>query len=48
MPSGGGRLEAIRRCIQSYETITGCKFIVTDEAVEQRITANLRKKGYMQ
>ena len=41
------RIEAARRYIQSYETITGREFIVTDEPVEQRITANLRKKGYM-
>ncbi len=42
------RLEAARRYIQAYETITGREFSVTDEPVEQRITANLRKKGYMQ
>jgi phosphoribosylaminoimidazole-succinocarboxamide synthase len=42
------RLEAARRYIQSYETITGREFVVTDEPAEQRIAANLRKKGYMQ
>ena len=42
------RLEAARRYIQSYETIIGLEFVVTDEPVEQRIAANLRKKGYMQ
>ena len=41
------RLEAARRYIQSYETITGREFVVTDEPVAERITANLRKKGYM-
>jgi len=41
------RLEAARRYIQAYETITGREFSVTDEPVEQRITANLRKKGYI-
>ena len=41
------RLEAARRYIQSYETITGREFVVTDEPVEQRIAANLRKKGYL-
>ena len=42
------RLEAARRYIQSYETITGREFVATDEPVEQRIAANLRKKGYLQ
>ncbi|MBI2440458.1 MAG: phosphoribosylaminoimidazolesuccinocarboxamide synthase [Lentisphaerae bacterium] len=41
------RLEAARRYIQSYETITGKEFVVTDEPVEQRLLANLREKGYM-
>lgn len=40
------RLEAARRYIQSYESITGCEFTATDEPAEQRIEANLRKKGY--
>jgi phosphoribosylaminoimidazole-succinocarboxamide synthase len=42
------RLEAARRYIQAYETITGREFIVTDEPAAQRIAANLRKKGYTQ
>ena len=41
------RSEAARRYIQAYETITGRTFVVTDEPVEQRIAANLQKKGYM-
>lgn len=41
------RLEAARRYIQAYETITGREFVVTDEPIAGRITANLRKKGYL-
>lgn len=41
------RIEAARRYIQSYETITGREFTVSDEPAGQRITANLKKKGYL-
>jgi len=40
------RVEAARRYIQAYETITGLEFKVTDEPVESRILAALRQKGY--
>ena len=41
------RLEAARRYIQSYETITGRDLAITDEPVEQRIAENLRRGGYL-
>ncbi len=39
------RVEAARRYIQAYETVTGQEFIVTDEPVAARIANNLRKAG---
>lgn len=41
------RIEAARRYIQAYEIVTGREFIVTDEPVEQRIRAALKKKKYL-
>lgn len=40
------RLEAARRYIQAYETVTGRPFEVSDEPVETRIAAALKRKGY--
>lgn len=42
------RVEAARRYIQSYETITGQEFVPVDEPVAERIMRNLRKQGYVQ
>jgi hypothetical protein len=41
------RLEAARRYIQAYETVSGLPFVVTDEPIEARIRANLKKAGYL-
>lgn len=41
------RVEAARRYIQAYETVTGLEFKVTDQPVAPRIAAALRAKGYM-
>jgi phosphoribosylaminoimidazole-succinocarboxamide synthase len=41
------RVEAARRYIEAYETITGEEFKITDEPAQVRIEANLRKKGYL-
>ncbi len=41
------RIEAAKRYIQAYETITGRELVVTAEPVAQRIAASLRKKGYL-
>jgi phosphoribosylaminoimidazole-succinocarboxamide synthase len=41
------RVEAARRYIQSYETITGREFVVTDEPVQTRMERNLKANGYL-
>jgi len=41
------RIEAAKRYIQAYELITGRKFVVMDEPVEQRIAGQFAGKGYM-
>ncbi len=41
------RIEAAKRYIQAYETVTGQEFRVTDEPLAERITANLRKAGLL-
>jgi len=41
------RIEAAKRYIQAYETVTGLEFKVSDEPVETRIANNLRKAGLM-
>ena len=40
------RIEAARRYIQAYEVITGEEFVVTDQPVEARMAANLKRAGY--
>lgn len=46
MPDGV-RIEAAKRYIQAYETITGEEFIITNEPAIERIEKNLIAKGYM-
>lgn len=41
------RIEAARRYIEAYETITGEEFIVTDEPAHARMERNLKAKGYI-
>jgi phosphoribosylaminoimidazole-succinocarboxamide synthase len=41
------RVEAARRYIEVYETVTGMGFKVTAEPVLERIERNLKAKGYM-
>jgi len=41
------RIEAARRYIEAYETITGREFSVTDEPARERMERNLREKGYL-
>jgi phosphoribosylaminoimidazole-succinocarboxamide synthase len=41
------RIEAAKRYIQAYETITGREFAVSAEPVKERIARNLKAKGYM-
>jgi phosphoribosylaminoimidazole-succinocarboxamide synthase len=41
------RLEAARRYILAYETVTGLPFTVTDEPVALRMVRNLKAKGYL-
>ena len=41
------RLEAAKRYIEAYETITGQEFIVTDEPAQIRMERNLKAKGYL-
>ncbi len=41
------RLEAARRYIQAYETLTGLDFAATDEPIAERLEANLRRRGYL-
>ncbi|MDO9542850.1 MAG: phosphoribosylaminoimidazolesuccinocarboxamide synthase [Kiritimatiellia bacterium] len=41
------RIEAAKRYIEAYETITGNEFEVTDEPVISRMEKNLRTKGYI-
>lgn len=42
------RVEAAKRYIQAYETVTGLEFKVSDEPAEARIANNLRKAGLME
>jgi phosphoribosylaminoimidazole-succinocarboxamide synthase len=41
------RIEAARRYIAAYETITGAEFKITDEPAISRIEKNLKAKGYI-
>lgn len=41
------RIEAARRYIQAYETVTGREFTITDEPAETRIATALRRAGYV-
>jgi phosphoribosylaminoimidazole-succinocarboxamide synthase len=41
------RIEAAKRYIQAYETVTGLEFKISDEPAETRITNNLRKAGFL-
>lgn len=41
------RIEAAKRYIEAYETITGEEFKVTDEPAQSRIEKNLKAKGYL-
>lgn len=41
------RVEAARRYIEAYETITGREFEVFEEPIEQRIISNLTTHGYI-
>jgi len=41
------RIEAAKRYIQAYETVTGLEFKISDEPAETRITNNLRKVGFL-
>ncbi len=41
------RIEAARRYIQAYETITGCEFEADDRPPLERIRANLAQAGYL-
>jgi phosphoribosylaminoimidazole-succinocarboxamide synthase len=41
------RIEAAKRYIQAYETVTGLEFKISDEPAETRITNNLRKAGLL-
>lgn len=41
------RIEAAKRYIQAYETVTGLEFKVSDEPAETRIAANLKKAGLL-
>jgi len=41
------RIEAARRYIEAYETITGGEFKITDEPALERMERNLRKKSYL-
>ena len=40
------RVEAARRYIEAYETITGREFAITGEPARERMERNLREKGY--
>jgi len=41
------RVEAARRYIAAYETITGEEFKITDEPALERMERNLKEKGYL-
>lgn len=41
------RIEAAKRYIQAYETVTGLEFKISDEPAETRIANNLRKAGLL-
>jgi phosphoribosylaminoimidazole-succinocarboxamide synthase len=41
------RIEAARRYIQAYETVTGLELAISDEPAAERIEASLRKAGYL-
>ena len=41
------RIEAARRYIEAYETITGEEFKITDEPAISRMEKNLKEKGYL-
>jgi len=41
------RMEAARRYIEAYETITGAEFKITDEPAISRMERNLKEKGYL-
>ncbi len=41
------RIEAARRYIQAYETITGREFVADERPPRDRIRANLRRAGYL-
>jgi len=41
------RLEAAKRYIEAYETITGREFVVTEEPARERMERNLKAKGYI-
>lgn len=44
---GEVRIEAAKRYIQAYETITGREFMATEEPTQVRMERNLKAKGYI-